>query len=255
MTNRKKFEPKIVSFVCDWCSLQSADFIGLTRIYFPRMVTFIRMSCSGRVNPEIISEAFLNLADGILIMGCRKGSCNYLTGNYQAERVVKAFGKVLELISVNPERISLNLESDTEIIRVYEKFFRKIRRMGPLWPENEKERDGLRHKFLMARTTLLDEEIKWLVAREWTLVSRENAYGEITSEDKFDEALAKRIEEQFLMSRIHHLVERRPCTAVDIGEELGESPELIFSTIVEMKRRGRLAEAGVRDRSPLYKTV
>jgi len=251
----KRFEPKIVSFICDWCSLQSADFIGLTRIYFPRMVTFIRMSCSGRVNPEIISEAFLSLSDGVLIMGCREGSCNYLTGNYQAEKVVKAFKKVLELISVDPERLSLNLESDTEIIRVYETFFRKMRRIGPLWPEDERKREDLRHNFLMARSTLLDEDIKWLIAREWTLVSRENTYGEITSQQKFDETLAKRIEEQLLMSRIYDLLKTEASSAVDISRQLREKPELVFSTIVEMKRKGRLREAGTRDRHPLYRVA
>jgi len=253
MMKRKRFEPKIVSFVCDWCSLQSADFIGLTRIYFPRMVTFVRMSCSGRVNPEIISEAFLNLCDGVLVMGCRKGSCNYLTGNYQAERVVKAFKKALKLISVNPERLLMNLESDTEIIRVYEKFYREIRRVGPLWPEDSAKREELRHQFLMIRAALLDEELKWLVAREWTLVSRENAYGEITSQEKFGEVLENRIEEQFLICRICNLLKGKTCSVVEISKKLGEPTELVFGTIVEMIRRGLLTHAGIKERNPLYK--
>ena len=252
---RKTFEPKIVSFVCDWCSLQSADFIGLTRIYFPRMVSFIRVSCSGRVNPEMISEAFLNSADGVLIMGCRKGSCNYLTGNYQAEKVVKAFQKALELILVDPDRLSLNLESDTEIIGVYEKFLRRMKRMGALWPKDADAREELQHQLLLARDTLLDEELKWLVAREWTLVSRENAYGEITSQEKFDETLDRRIAEQFLMSRICDLMKGKARTVLEVSAELDEKPEVVFKTIVEMKRRGKLAETGIEGRDPVYSLV
>ncbi|TET81941.1 hydrogenase iron-sulfur subunit, partial [candidate division TA06 bacterium] len=200
-------------------------------------------------------EAFLSLCDGVLIMGCRKGSCNYLTGNYQAEKVAKAFRKALELISVNPERLFVNLESDTEIIQVYEKFYRKIRRMGPLWPQDDGKREELRHQFLMARATLLDEELKWLVAREWTLVSRENAYGEITSQEKFDAVLEKRIEEQFLISRICDLLKEKAWSGVEISSELGEPTELIFRTIVEMTRRGLLTRAGIKERNPLYKTA
>ena len=255
MTPKKSFDPKIVSFICDWCSLQSADFIGLTRIYFPRMVSFIRVSCSGRVNPEMISEAFLRGSDGVLVMGCRKGSCNYLTGNYQAERVVKAFKKVLEEISVDPARVFLNLESDTEIIRVYEQFLRTVKRLGPLWPEDQAERQRLEEQLTLAREALLDPDLKWLVAREWTLVSRENAYGETTSQEKFDETLDKRIEELLLMSRISHLMRGKPHTVVEICDELGEAPERVFSTIVEMKRRGKLAEAGVKGRDPVYRPV
>ncbi len=251
----KAFTPKIASFVCDWCSLQSADFIGLTRIYFPRMVSFIRVSCSGRVNPEMISEAFLSSCDGVLIMGCREGSCNYLTGNYQAEKVVKAFRQMLEVISVDPGRVSLNLESDTEIIGVYEQFMRKVKRMGPLWPSEDAEREKLRHRFELARETLLDGDLKWLVAREWTLVSRENAYGEVTSQEKFDETLNRRIEEQFLMIRILDMMKESACGVLEISGELGERPELVFSTVVEMKRRGKLAEVGMKGRYPIYRKV
>jgi F420-non-reducing hydrogenase iron-sulfur subunit len=252
---KKAFEPKIVSFVCDWCSLQSADFIGLTRIYFPRMVSFIRVSCSGRVNPEMISEALLSSADGVLIMGCRKGSCNYLTGNYQAEMVVKAYKKALELISVDPARLFLNLESDTEIISVYEQFLRKVKRMGALWPEDEIEREELQHRLLLARDALLDEDLKWLVAREWTLVSRENAYVVITSQEKFDETLERRMEEQLLMSRICDLMKGKARTVVEISGELDERPERVFRTMIEMKRRGRIAEAGIKGRDPVYRLV
>ncbi len=252
-TPRQPFEPKIVSFICDWCSLQSADFIGLTRIYFPRMVSFIRVSCSGRVNAEMISEAFLTGADGALVMGCRRGSCNYLTGNYQAERVVKAFQKVLEVISVDPRRVHLNLESDTEIIRVYEQFLRTMKRLGPLWPKDEAERKGLEERLLLAREALLDPDLKWLVAREWTLVSRENAYGEVTSQEKFDETMNKRLEEQLLMARISHLLKGKACTVLDMCGELGEQPERVFATVVEMKRRGKLADAGIKGRDPVYK--
>jgi F420-non-reducing hydrogenase iron-sulfur subunit len=255
MTPRKSFEPKIVSFICDWCSLQSADFIGLTRIYFPRMVSFIRVSCSGRVNPEMLTEALLRGCDGALIMGCRKGSCNYLTGNYQAERVVKAFKKALEVISVDPARVLLNLESDTEIIRVYEQFLRTVKRLGPLWPEDEAEKEELRQRIALAGETLLDPDLKWLVAREWTLVSRENAYGEITSQEKFDETLNRRIGELFLMSKISHLMKGKTYTVVEICQELGEAPDRVFSTIVEMKRRGKLADAGIRGRDPVYRPV
>jgi F420-non-reducing hydrogenase iron-sulfur subunit len=251
----RAFTPKITSFVCDWCSLQSADFIGLTRIYFPRMVSFIRVSCSGRVNPEMISEAFLSSCDAVLIMGCRKGSCDYLTGNYQAERVVKAFQNVMEVISVDPARLFLNLESDTEIIAVYEQFFRRVKRMGSLWAEEKTERERLRRQFELARETLLDQDLKWLVAREWTLVSRENAYGEITSQEKFDETLSKRIREQFLMARILDMMKGKTYSVVEISGELGERRELVFSTVVEMKRKGKLAEVGIKGRYPLYKRV
>ncbi len=251
----KEFEPKIVSFICDWCSLQAADFVGVTRLYFPRKVKFIRVSCSGRVNPEIIAESFLNFTDGVLVMGCREGNCNYLTGNYQAERVVKAFREVMKLISVDPERLSLHLESDTEITVVYDHFYQKIKAMGPLAPEDEKSREDLRGRLLAARATLLDEDLKWLVAREWTLVARENAYGEVLPQNTFDETIRQRIREQFTISQVSRLIEEEPLSAREISQRLGIEPKEVFQAIVEMKGRGQISEIDVVNRNPRYVKV
>ena len=245
-------EPKIVSFICDWCSLQAADFIGITKLYFPMKAEFIRVSCSGRVNPEIIAESFLNFADGVLVMGCREGNCNYLTGNYQAERVVKAFKEVLKLISVSTERLSLHLESDTEITQVYTDFCKKIKTLGPLEPKEPAEKVKLKRLLEAARDTLLDEDLKWLIGREWTLVSRENAYGEMLEQQRFDEVFQERIRDQFLITRVSQLIREVPLSAKEISEELRVEPKKVFEAIVEMRKKDLVSEVEAVERHPQY---
>ncbi len=249
------FKPKVVSFVCDWCSLQSADFVGVTRIFFPRKVSFIRVPCSGRVNPEIVTMAFRKGADGVLVMGCEKGACNYRTGNYQAERWTEVYKKVLKLAGLNPQRLKLNLESDTEILNVYDKFYEEVEKMGPIGSEGGFTKDELQRIFDIIEMTLLDEDIKWLVGREWTLVTVENAFGEVYDERSFKKILNRRIEQEFLSSQIMNLTRDRPMTVREIAEALRRSPEDIFKTIVEMERKEKASLVDFVNREPRYKSV
>ncbi len=251
----EKFEPKIVPFVCDWCSLQSADFIGLTRLYFPKKVSFIRVPCSGRVNPEIVTHAFKRGADGVLVMGCEKGSCNYRTGNYQAERWSEAYKLVLSLIGLNPNRLKLNLESDTEILNVYDQFYEEIKQMGPIGSEIGKSKEEVKKLFDLVDLTLEDEDIKWLVGREWSLVCVGDAYGELRDEKEFKKMLEARIKLQFLIAQITYLTREKPMTPVEIAKALGRSPREVFAALVEMERREKAKLVDFVDRLPRYQSV
>jgi len=249
------FQPKIVPFVCDWCSLQSGDFIGVTKLFFPKKINFIRVPCSGRVNPEIVTKAFKEGADGVLVMGCEKGSCNYRTGNYQAERWTKIYKLVLSLAGLDPDRLRLNLESDTEIITVFEKFYEKIKKLGPIGSEMKKAKEKIGEAFDIIDMTLLDEDIKWLVGREWTLVTVENAYGEIYDEKAFQRIIEDRVKQQYLISQIMYLTKEKPMTTIEIAKKLNKPTDEIFSALVEMERKENVKLVDFVDRIPRYQTV
>jgi coenzyme F420-reducing hydrogenase delta subunit len=44
------FEPKIVAFVCNWCTYVGADLAGTSRIQYPHNVRLVRLMCSGAVD-------------------------------------------------------------------------------------------------------------------------------------------------------------------------------------------------------------
>jgi coenzyme F420-reducing hydrogenase delta subunit len=83
------FEPRIVAFLCNWCSYAGADLAGVSRLQYPPSVRIIRVMCSGRTDPYIILEGFIQGVDGVFIGGCHPGDCHYLEGNYNAERKIK----------------------------------------------------------------------------------------------------------------------------------------------------------------------
>jgi F420-non-reducing hydrogenase iron-sulfur subunit len=63
------FEPKIVGFLCNWCSYAGADLAGTSRKKYPPNVRVVRVMCSGRVEPTLILKAFERGADGVLVCG------------------------------------------------------------------------------------------------------------------------------------------------------------------------------------------
>jgi F420-non-reducing hydrogenase iron-sulfur subunit len=80
------FEPRIVAFLCNWCTYTGADLAGVSRLKSPANIRVIRTMCSGRVDPTFIMKAFDLGADGVLIGGCHPGDCHYAEGNYKTLR-------------------------------------------------------------------------------------------------------------------------------------------------------------------------
>jgi F420-non-reducing hydrogenase iron-sulfur subunit len=128
------FEPKIVAFLCNWCSYAGADVAGGSKLDTPHTLTPIRVMCSSRVKPEMIIAALLRGADGVLMAGCHPGDCHYDKGNYYARRRFAVLRKILETLGLEPERVRLSWISASEGHRyaeVVREFCAKISEMGP----------------------------------------------------------------------------------------------------------------------------
>lgn len=100
-----EFKPKVVGFLCNWCTYTGADLAGTSRIQYPPHVRIIRVMCSGAVDPTYILKALLDGADGVFIGGCHPGDCHYLTGNYKARRRMVLMRSVLNTMGLEPERL------------------------------------------------------------------------------------------------------------------------------------------------------
>jgi len=62
-------EPKVVAFLCNWCSYGAADLAGVSRMPYPPNIRVVRIPCTGRMSPKFILKALLNGADGIWVSG------------------------------------------------------------------------------------------------------------------------------------------------------------------------------------------
>lgn len=130
-----EFKPKIIGFLCNWCGYAAADLAGNLRRLYKVNLRIIRVMCSGRVDPINIMSAFLNGADGVLIVGCHPGDCHYISGNYKAKAKIVLLKKFLSEIGINPDRLHIDWASAGEGDRfsfIVNNFVDKIIKMGPL---------------------------------------------------------------------------------------------------------------------------
>lgn len=128
------WEPKIIAFLCNWCSYAGADLAGVSRIQYPPNIRIIRVPCSGRVNPLFIMRALRQGADGILISGCHPGDCHYLSGNYFARRKFTLLNSLLNYMGVEPGRVQFSWVSASESIKfadVVKQVTESVKALGP----------------------------------------------------------------------------------------------------------------------------
>jgi coenzyme F420-reducing hydrogenase delta subunit len=129
------FEPKIVGFLCNWCSYAGADLAGTSRIQYPPNVRVIRVMCSGRVNPLFIAKCFAEGADGVLVSGCHPGDCHYLEGNYLARRRFIIFKSLMDYLGLDPGRFRMSWVSASEggrFAEIVTNMVEDIRKLGPV---------------------------------------------------------------------------------------------------------------------------
>ena len=135
MTQNNDFEPKIIGFLCNWCSYAGADLAGVSRIQYPPNIRIIRVMCSGRIDPAFVLEAFKDGADGVLVAGCHLPSdCHYISGNFKAQRRISLLKKVLKEFGIESERLRLEWISASEgdkFAAVVRDMTEQIRKLGP----------------------------------------------------------------------------------------------------------------------------
>ena len=129
-----EFEPKIISFFCQWCADAAADAAGRSRIALPPNLRVVRVMCSGRVAPEFILQAFAAGADGVLVAGCLDGSCHYKNGNVTTLKRMAVLKTVLTPLGIDSERVrraGIGADDAKGLARVVSDLVETVRRLGP----------------------------------------------------------------------------------------------------------------------------
>ena len=129
-----EFEPKIVAFVCNWCTYAGADLTGTSRIKYAQNVKIIRFPCTGRIDFMLLLKAFGEGADGIIVSGCHPNDCHYTSGNFHARRRWIMLRGLLDLLGIDVRRIQYSWVSAAEGAKwadVVNTTVTAIRELGP----------------------------------------------------------------------------------------------------------------------------
>jgi len=128
------FEPKIVAFLCNWCSYTGADLAGTSRMKYAPNIRIIRVMCSGRIDPTFVLKSFREGADGVLICGCHPGDCHYHEGNYRCLRRYHLLQKYIQQMGIESGRLRLEWISASEgkqFAQLVNEMTEQVRHLGP----------------------------------------------------------------------------------------------------------------------------
>ena len=127
------FEPKIIAFLCNWCSYAGADLAGTSRMKYAPNIRIIKVPCTGRIDPLFILKAFEVGADGVLVSGCHPNDCHYRSGNFLARRRWMVFKDMLEFVGIEQGRIHFSWVSAAEgnkFVEVVNKVTNEVKALG-----------------------------------------------------------------------------------------------------------------------------
>ncbi len=228
------YNPKILGFLCNWCSYAGADLAGLSRFSFPPNLRVIRVMCSGRVDPNFILTAFERGLDGVLVAGCHLGDCHYLTGNYHTKYKILMMKKILEKLGFETKRLRLEWVSAAEgkiFADLITEFTEELIQLGPLSTKLDK---NLINNLLFAKQICSDFRLRLLISRERDLVEIENAYGEKIPEEKFDKLIDQIIEAELIKVKIQNLIKEKGLSVEEISGILKIPSEKVMEHLITL---------------------
>jgi coenzyme F420-reducing hydrogenase delta subunit len=128
------FEPRIVAFVCNWCTYAGADLTGTSRIKYASNVRIVRFPCTGRIDYMLLLKAFAEGADGIIVSGCHPNDCHYTSGNFHARRRWIMFRSLCDFMGIDTRRIQFSWVSAAEGAKwaeIVNSTVASVRELGP----------------------------------------------------------------------------------------------------------------------------
>jgi len=253
-----EFEPKIIGFLCNWCSYAGADLAGVSRIQYPPNIRIIRVMCSGRVDPVIILEMFANGADGVIVTGCHPGDCHYVEGNLYEERKIKMLKRLLALTGLELGRLRLEWVSASEgqrFAQIVTEFTNQIKKLGPSPVSGKSPNLKVLENLQAAKNAASDFRLRVLVGRERELTEKNNVYEEKIPQEEFDAVLDSAVEAEFIRHKIHLLTRGRPLPVKALAEATELKPAEVLRHIVAMRRRNMITMDHVEGTTPFFKAL
>ena len=254
--NPIEFQPKIVGFLCNWCSYAGADLAGVSRLQMPPTLRVVRVMCSGSLDPKLPIMALKAGADGVIVMGCHFGDCHYISGNYEAYRKFRMVKKLLRLTYMGDDRLHLEWVSASEGARFQQVITDFTDKIGALGPNPLKKKDEGAHTInwqLDAAIFAAQQfRLRSLFGREKKISDLGNAYGERFSQEEMEEIEDSIILDEYIRSNIVLAVESEAKTVEEMSREIGFDTETVFKHVARLWKKQVILPHGHKELSPTY---
>jgi F420-non-reducing hydrogenase iron-sulfur subunit len=253
------FKPKILGFLCNWCSYAGADLAGVSRIQYPPNIKIIRVMCSGRVDPVFVVEALSKGIDGVIVTGCHIGDCHYQDGNHQTERRFRALTEALQYTRIEPERIRLEWISASEGIRfgeIVRDFTDQIKKLGPNKIKTDAKKDEGLLDELQAVKCLFDmHSTRTLIGKEGELVEEGNVYNDKLDFAEYENIICQNIQNEYIRNYILISAKSKPKSVEELSKKLNIKQQKTLNQISVLMRKNMLAIDKLDGTTPMFISI
>jgi coenzyme F420-reducing hydrogenase delta subunit len=138
-TTSRRGSGKIAALCCENSALQAAE--AAQEDGLEDLVEIVRLPCSGKAEIPMVLRLLERRHSGVLILGCPRESCKFLSGNLRAEKRALRTRGILREIGYGEERVRMDFLSSLDTHR----FGEIVRRMADdlhRLPELPAARDG-----------------------------------------------------------------------------------------------------------------
>jgi len=206
----------------------------------------------------MVAEAFINGADGVMVVGCYFGDCHYITGNVQGKIKVGLAQRVLDYVGLHSKRVSFDQCSSAEgerFVKLVTDFDISIRELGPLGTGDRVPLAELQDKLVIAKTALGMQKLRWVVGKFTEFVTTGNKYGEKFTEHEMWRTLDTIVMDEVATYEILRELAQEAIPVKDLADRLKLPSPHVLRYVLALQRRGLVELVGVEGNSPLYKAV
>jgi F420-non-reducing hydrogenase iron-sulfur subunit len=247
-----EFEPKIMGFLCNWCSYAGADTAGIARFQYPPNLRIMRTMCTGRVDPIYILKALQKRYDGVLVFGCHPGDCHYLEGNICAAQRIELVRYLLEISGIDQDRLHLRWVSATEGQQFAEyvtELTDLIRKLGPL------DHNLMAIRLAAVSRAVMNADLRWLIGLQRQLTEQENVYHERLDPTAYDELLRSSAQEEYHRGLLYEALQAGPQTVRQIAALTGLPIFTLSLRLNDLEKISLVSIQGHEGHSPKFGLV
>jgi heterodisulfide reductase subunit A-like polyferredoxin/coenzyme F420-reducing hydrogenase delta subunit len=248
---RSLTEVEIMGFGCNWGGGAAADNAGLKGMKHDSRFHMLPVSCLGQMDPCLFGRAFLDGANGLLLLGCPPEECHHSYGIDHTWSRVNLVKKLLTMCGLERERIALahiDLNRPDQFVRAVDSFMVLADRLGPMkrTPEVESRLKALYN-------TLLNPRVRWVLGASLRRPYETHYPADQRNAMAYDQTLMDVVRDEFLRARVMNLMQEtaQVMHIKDIQQNLGEESKVVSSCLSELAREGAISRI-YKDRTPYY---
>uniref|UniRef100_A0A7C3V6B3 Hydrogenase iron-sulfur subunit n=1 Tax=Desulfobacca acetoxidans TaxID=60893 RepID=A0A7C3V6B3_9BACT len=242
---------EVMGFGCQWSGAAVADQAGLRGLTYSSRFYLLPVRCLGQIDPVVMGRAFLEGANGLLLVGCNPEECHHTHGLDHTWSRVWVLKKLLALCGLERERIALahsDITKPEEYINTVESFLKTMDRFGPI----HRDADTL-GKLKALYDALHTYRVRWVLGvslrRPW-----ETTYPmHMPNPTAYDQTLTEILTEEFFRAQVTNLLRQRgrSLQLADIAQALRVDEERAYDYLKDMGHDGLVSIVFI-NRTPYY---